>query len=270
MVRVRVVLALCLVSVIAAPCLAQTWGSNPELNALARYYVKSLNEFMHRFNADEIPEFLQEAGGEENIRQRCIIALFDLEQIPDGQSEAAQRILRFDSVVCANNILLQINTPGLYAEARCAFKYKKKELDLNLVLVYDHIRDNNYRWTIAGVNGLVESGLIDTAAYGYINPVQHELYFLELGKAFPHMNGFFSSGHDMDPLSFMAGLAESGVLQLEGCHAITYWFTQVPGYIFSVSLHSRLSTNTGWLIHDLLEVKDEDKSQIINYLLSGK
>ncbi len=253
---------------IAAPCFAQTWGSNPELNAFANYYVKSLNEFMHRFNADEIPAFIQEEGG-ENMRQRCIIALFDLEQVPDGKSEAAQRILKFDSVVCANKTMLHITDPGLYAEARCLFKYKKKDIELNLVLVYENIRDDYYRWAIAGVNGLVEAGIIDTTAYGYINPVQHELHFSELSQAFPHMNGYFLRSRHVDQLSFLAGLAESGTLQLVGCQTVTYWFTQVPGYVFSVSLHPRLKGNAGWLIHDLLEVKEEDKSRIIDYLIAG-
>lgn len=256
-------------TMIAAPCFAQTWGSNPQLNELANYYVKSLNEFMHRFNAEEIPPFIQE-GGNENLRQRCIMALFDLEQVPDGKSEAAQRILKFDSIVCANNIQLHITNPGLFAEARCQFKYKKKDIELNLVLVYENIRDDYYRWAIAGVNGLVEAGLVDTTAYGYINPVQHELHFTELSGAFPHMNGYFERRHGLDPLSFLAGLAESGALQLVACQTVTYWFTQVPGYVFSVSLHPRMKGNAGWLIHDLIETTEKDRSYIINYLLSKK
>lgn len=254
---------------IAAPCFAQTWGSNPELNAFENYYVKSLNEFMHRFNAEEIPQFIQEEGV-ENMRQRCIIALFDLEQVPDGKSEAAKRIMKFDSIVCANKAMLHITDLGLYAEARCLFKYKKKDIELNLVLVYENIRDDYYRWAIAGVNGLVEAGLIDTTAYGYINPVQHELHFSELSSAFPRMNGYFSKEHYVDQLSFLSGLAESGALQLVGCQTVTYWFTQVPDYVFSVALHPRLKGNAGWLIHDLIETTEKDKSYIVNYLLSRK
>lgn len=45
----------------------------------------------------EIPQFIQEEGW-KNMRQRCIIALFDKEQVSDGKGEAAQRILKFDSV----------------------------------------------------------------------------------------------------------------------------------------------------------------------------
>ena len=262
-------MAFCLASLIAAPCLAQTWGSNPELNAFANYYVKSLNEFMHRFNAEEVPSFIRDTGGKD-VRERCILALFDLEQVPDRESEAAQRILKFDSTVCATKTMLHITSPGLYAEARCTFKYKKKDIELNLILVYDNIRDDYYRWAIAGVNGLVEAGLIDTTAYGYIDPVQHELHFMELSQAFPHMNGYFARPRDIDPLSYMAGLAESGALQLVGCQSVTYWITQVPGYVFSVSLHPRMKMNAGWLIHDLMEVKEKDKPKIIDYLITGK
>ncbi len=256
-------------TMVAAPSFSQTWGGNPQLDELANYYVKSLNEFMHRFNAEENPPFIQE-GGNENLRQRCIMALFDLEQVPDGNSEAAQRIMKFDSIVCATNTMLHITDPGLYAEARCLFKYKKKDIELNLVLVYENIRDDYYRWAIAGANGLVEAGIIDTTAYGYINPVQHELHFTELSSAFPHMNGYFQREYYVDQLSFLAGLAESGTLQLVSCQTVTYWFTQVPGYVFSVSLHPRMKGNAGWLIHDLIETAEMDKLYIINYLLSRK
>lgn len=268
MVKAQNIIIICLALALTTPCLSQTWNSDAELNALESHYVKSLNEFMRRFNAEEIPSFIKQDSGEV-VRQRCIRALFDLEQVGDTLDEIAQRMLRFDSAVCANNTLLHIADTGMFAEARCLFKYKKNKIELNLVLVYENIRDNYYRWTIVGANGLVEAGLIDTTLCGYINPVQHELRFSELSGAFPHMNGYFSKQSHVDPLSFVAGLAESGTLQLVGCQSVTYWFTQVPGYVFTVSLHPRKEAYSGWLIHDLMEVSEDDKTMITNYL-TGK
>lgn len=250
---------------LSAPCFAQTWGSNAELNMLEGYYVKSLNEFMHRFNADEIPPFIKEEMGID-IRRKCVLALFDFDQLSSAESEMAKRIMKFDSVVCVSNSLLSIDKQGLYAEARCAFRYKKQEIELSLVLVYEKMRDGYYKWALAGANGLTEAGLIDTIRRGYINPVQHELHFSELEGAFPHMSGFLERDRVVDQLSFVAGLAESGVLQLIGCQSVTYWFTQIPGYVFSVSLHPRLGGNAGWLIHDLMEIPDKDKTLFIDNL----
>lgn len=254
-------------SLMVTPCQAQTWGSNPELDKLESYYVKSLNEFMHRFNAEEIPPFFRD-DMKDGLRQRCILALFDLEQVSDLESERATLIQRFDSVVCATNSMLHINDTGMYVEALCLFKYKKRSVILNLVLKYENIRDDFYRWAIVGVNGMVKAGLIDTSLYGYINPVQHELHFLALTDAFPHINGYFSKDKKIDPLSYFAGLAESGVLHFEGCQSVTYFFTQVPGYVFSVLLHPRKGINSGWLIHDLIEIPDESKDMFINELFS--
>ena len=265
MVKSRHLCAIAAIVVLAVPCChAQTWGSTPTLDQLEQRYVKSLNEFMHRFNADEVPPYLQ--GDSATLRQKCILALFDLAQAPDLGSPKAQQMLRFDSIVCADNILLHIADSGLLTEAHCQFIYKKRTVELNLILRYELIRDGYYRWVLVGANGLAEAHLIDTSRYGYINPVNHELHLSELSHAFPTMNGHFSIQHKIDALSYLAGLAESGALQFDGCSDVVYWFTQVPGWVFSVSSHPRFDANSGWLIHDLQEMDDNTKTSFINKL----
>lgn len=225
---------------------------------------------MHRFNADEIPPFII-ADNSDSMRMKCILALFDFEQVTDGNSPKAQQLLKFDSAVCASGLLLNIADSGFFAEAKCLFKYKKKDVTINMIMKYENIRDDYYRWTVFGVNGLGKAGLVDTSHYGYINPTNHELHFSELSQAFPTMNGHFSKQHPIDILSYMAGLCESGTLQLIGCSAVVYWFTQVPGWVFSVSSHTRMGANSGWLIHDLMEVSDEQaKRHFIEQLIDKR
>lgn len=245
---------------------AQSWGTNSELNALADNMVKSLNEFMHRFNADEVPPFIVDDGS-GSLRRKCIIALFDLEQVPDGESEQAGRIMAFTNAALDNDIRLDITTPGLYAEARCRFKYRGREVEANLVLVYENYKEDYWCWTIAGANGLVEAGLIDTARTGYISPTSHALDFTELEKAFPATLRYRDRDHTVDQLTWLAAMSECGALHFEGCHEVAYYFTQVPGYVFTVSMHPRKSINTGWLIHDLIGIADNQKDSLINQLL---
>lgn len=248
------------------PGWAQSWGTNPELNALADNMVKSLNEFMHRFNADEVPPFIvDDSSG--NLRRKCVISLFDLHQVPEGESALGDRIMRFVDSVLENNIRLDITTPGIYAEARSLFKHKGKSLELNLVMVYDNYRDDYWRWTLAGANGLVEAGLVDTSRSGYISPTNHAVGFTELGKAFPKTTRYWSPARSVDQLSYISALSECGSLQFDGCQEIVYYFTQVPGYVFSVTMHPRQDINTGWLIHDLVELPNEQKRSFITQLL---
>ena len=258
-------MTLLLLLTVPATLRAQSWGSNPELNALANNMVKSLNEFMHRFNADEVPPFITDDGS-GNLRRKCIVSLFDLEQVPNGESALADRITDFTATAIGNDIRLDITSPGLYAEARCRFSYKKKDIMLNLILVYENFKEDYWCWRIAGANGLEATGL-DTTRNGYISPVDHAMSFTELEKAFPNTSHFRSADSHMDQLSWLSALAQSGVLKFEGCEAVVYHFTQVPGYLFTVSMHPRKNINTGWLIHDLAETTDIGKQALINQLL---
>lgn len=261
----RLLPALVVAVLSASPCVAQqTWGGNPVLDALAVRYVKSLNEFMHRFNADEVPDFLQAADPADR-RKLCILALFDRDRIPAPDSPEAQRILWFDSAACASGTRLALSDDGLLAELRCRFRYGKREVELGLFFRYETIGDDYHCWALAGVNGLVEAGLVDTSLHGYINPVNHELHFSEFVQALPVVNGLFERGHGVDALSWFAALTASGALQFVGSTDQRYWLSQVPGWIMVVSCHPRMEGNSGWLIDDVMEV--DDKGQFFKQLM---
>ncbi len=267
--RLISVLFLFLLAISTSYCYGQVLGKQSELNALAECYVKSFDEFIQRFNAEEIPAFVR-TDSVEDVRYRCIVALFDLEQVNDTNSKEARRMLKFASNVCDNNTYLHITSPGIYAEAHCAFKYKKKDIDLNLILSFESRHDDYYNWVLRSANGVKEAGLVDTVFRGRINPVNNELHFSELSSAFPHMNSFVSKHHELDMLSYLAGMAESGMLLYESCQSITYYITQVPGYVFTVTQHSRRSMNSGYLIQDLIEIDDKDKDYYVYKLLGGE
>ncbi len=269
MVSRRSILFLLLLVLVTTDCFAQVLDSHSELNALAGCYVKSLDEFMHRFNAEEIPSFVKK-DSTEDIRYRCIVALFDFEQVGSNDLDRANRILEFAADVCESNTFLHITSPGLYAEAHCAFKYKKRDVNLNLVLSYESRHEDFYNWVIVGVNGMEEAELIDTVFRGRINPVNNELHFSELSSAFPHMGGFMSKSHEFDLLSYLAGLSESGNLQYKSCQSVTYYVTHVPGYVFTITQHPRRSMNSGWLIHDLIEIDDIEKDSFVKKLIGGE
>lgn len=263
----RILTILALTMLLTIPCSAQqTWGGNPMLDALSKKYVKSLNEFMHRFNADEIPDFLQTANPADQ-RKLCILALFDMEKAPSIDSPEAKRILRFDSTACAEGTRLAITDAGLLAELRCLYKYGKREVELGLFFQYEEIRNGYYGWRLAGVNGLADAGLVDTSLHCYLNPVNHELHFSELAQTLSVANGLFAGGHTVDALSYFAALTASGVLQFVSSSEQRYYLPQVPGWIMVVSCHPRLEGTSGWLIDDVIEIDDKLKPQYFDQLI---
>ena len=162
---------------------------------------------------------------------------------------------------------LEMSTEGLYAEAQCLFTKGKSEYDVSVILRYEEVMKGYYRWAIVGAHGLDVEKLLDTTRTGYINPVQHELHFGDLNRAFPHAERFMSRDRHVDQLSFLLGMTTSGVLKFEGCQHVRYHVVAIPGYIFTVGLQARNDVNSGWLIENLYSVDHQQKIDYVSHLL---
>lgn len=248
------------------PLSAQSWGTNPLLNDFANSYVKSLDEFMHRFNGEELHPGIASAD-DVDVRKKSILTLFDWQGFSDRDTIKAAAAVEFADAVQKSGATIGFTSPLMYAEAECLFKFKNKEIQLSLILKYENIRDDYYRWAIVGANGLEFEGLIDTARDGYINPVQSDLHFSDLQMAFPKLDRYLSKDGRVDQLSFIMGMATSGMLEFKVCQNVRYHFLDISGYIFTVGLHARLDNNAGWLIDNVMRATHQQKEEYIKYLV---
>jgi len=245
------------------PVSAQTWGTNPMLNHLQAARVNSLNEFIHRFNAEEIPDHIP-LSDTTDIRKLCLAALFDINQLDSNSIPQAEEFIRR---VLESNILLNLHDSNIYAETHCRFLYGKREVDINVVLQYDEVKPDIYRWAIVGANGLLEAGLIDTAYGGAISPVQNEVNFLELEQAFPHLYANTPPGTKIEQLSSLMALLSTKTLRYQFCKGITYHCYAVPGFHFTINQKNRLTGNSGWLITSVTNISNTPKILIKNLIL---
>lgn len=246
---------------------AQNKNVDVWLNRINSAYVHSLDEFIQRFNAEEFhPDILYEDG--ESLRTRAILSLVDWHEFDVEDINVAQLLIDFADTVCWNDVHLNIEDSGIYAEAQCIFSYNHQEIPINIVLVFENIRDDYYKWAVAGATGLVECKLLDTGCNGYINPVQHELYFLELSTACnTDLSRFVSAHRFIDQLSFLEGLLKSGELRFIVCSKVRFYLMQVPGYAFIVNKSNRMDINSGYLVHSLIRMENSDKQNYIKQLL---
>ncbi len=245
---------------------AQIINGDPFLNSLNSACVKSVDEFILRFNAEAFhPEINHEE--EENLRPRSLLSLFDWQRFQIEDSIVANFLMSFADSVCRNNIQLNMDYGGIYAEAQCQFTYNGQEIPINIVLEYENIRDDYYRWSVVGANGLIESKILDTNCNGYLNPIQHELHFSDLASACESdLTRFISYDRPIDQLFFFLGMVKTRQLKFVSCYNVLFHFTQVPNYIFVVNKANRLSYNSGYLINSLFRVEETNKQDYINRL----
>lgn len=228
--------------------------------------VKSLDEFIQRFNGEEFHPDLDTANT-ANIRARSILTLIDWQKYQLQDSSAMSQVVSFVDSVCKNDVRLALEKDGIYAEAQCLFLYNQQELPISLILVFENIRDDYYKWAVVGTTGLVECGLIDTIREGYINPVQHELHFSELSAACADLTSHVSITKTVDQLSFLLGMLKTKQLEFVTCNKVVFHFVQVPGYAFVVEEVNRLDNNSGYLVNALFKMEDSDKLVYIKQLL---
>lgn len=226
--------------------------------------VKTLNEFIHRFNGEEVPDIVRQTDTMA-MRQMCVAALFDRDWVE--RQENRRTALDFIEKVVKDTILLGVHDTSIYSEAHCMFKYGKEEIPISVVLKWERAGKAYYRWAIVGVNGLMSAGVIDTSFYGTLSPIQNELGFMRLDMAFPEMYGFISAKGRVDELSYLMALSSSGKVKFVECSGITYHCSIVPGYLFKVEQKNRNTTNSGWLITEVYEAEEVLKAQYIGLLL---
>lgn len=246
---------------------AQTYVGSFFLNSLTSAYVKSVDEFILRFNAEAShPGIFHEE--EESLRTRSLLSLFDWQRFQIEDSIVTNFVMSFADSVCRNGTQLNIENDGIYAEAQCLFSYNRQEIPINIVLVYENIRDDYYRWSVVGANGLIESKILDTNRNGYLNPIQHELHFSDLASACESdLTRFISYDRPIDQLFFLLGMIKTRQLIFVSCYNILFHFAQVPNFIFVVNKANRLSYNSGYLINSLFRIDETNKKDYINHLL---
>ena len=248
--------------------LAQIIIKDTNLNDFASSYVMSVDEFIHRFNAESIHPQLDTTDFEP-LRMRSILSLFDMQKFQVRDSLVAGELITFANAICDNDFKLDLGSGGVYAEANCLFKYNQQELSINLILVFERVRGDIYKWAIQGVNGLKESGLLDITRDGYINPTQHSVHFTELSSTDSDLSRYVSVFKEVDQLSFLLGMLKSRQISLISCSNVKFHFVQFPGYVFVVEEANRMGNNSGYLISSLISTDNMGKIEYINKLMGS-
>lgn len=237
---------------------------------LFRQSVKSCDEFMCRFNEDEF--FPDLDASDPELGKKNFLLLFDHKLLAEkGKNEFLQEVFKFYSVVQSSNVKLGYDSKKWYAELRAEFTYKKKNVELGIVLQTERTQKSLPCWTIVGVNGLEKIGYKDSTNRYTISPEQHEALFVEIDSDFQYSSKDFSlfRGKDIeiDALSYFFALVETGTIKFQKRILTQFHFFDVPSYVFSIQYHDRTKSNTGWLISNYKHIDEDNRILLINQLL---
>lgn len=227
-------------------------------------HVKSIDEFMKRFNGEEAYPGLDTS--DENFRKINLFSLLDHQM----KKELKPQALSFVEHILSSNVNLSYADTLWYAEAKCDITYKGKAKSVTLFLRPERIKDNRFRWVFCGADG-INGNLIDVNSKSAISPVEHEIHFMELQSIFKndkqHVFGYRQNGYKIDQLSVFLTLMYAGHINFTSVTETKFHFFNVPDYCFVVEEIGRRGSNAGWLITSFTKLRQSQKKLFINKLI---
>lgn len=246
---------------------AQNHFHNPAIDMEFSTYVKSVDEFMQRFNGTESHPDV--AKSDSNSRQKNIAWLFNFDVPATEKTAMMAQMKEFIDSVCSNNVRLSFNDSTWFARTHFQAKYKNKPVELTMLLRTEPTPKRNYCWKLCGIKGLETIGFPkDNRQFG-ISSTDNDVGFLELMSIFANNSenafGYMSPRNSIDQLSVFLTLIKTEQISYGYTTELEYIFTSVPGYVFYIREYGRQGKNAGWLISKI--EKCTDKNLFINNLI---
>lgn len=261
----RLLFSIALICLTANSVIAQAILPDVTLNHSFSVYVKSVNEFMQRFNGAELHPSVKRS--DTDYRSKNLMWLFNF-NVKD-KTQMLPKMQRFIKSVIDSGTRLNFNDSTWFAEVGIVTKYKGQNVSLTLYLRTDPTPRPNYCWKLCGVKGLDKTGLFTPGKQSGISNIEHEVYFAELSSIFKNdkanLFSYISTRNHIDQLSAFIALCETGQMSFVQVEKVGFVFTSVPGYVFRIKEYGRRSDNAGWLISSFCECKD--KQSFINHLI---
>ena len=239
------------------------------------WQVKQIDEFMDRFNnADYTPirQYVKDQYQINDVSRTDVLrSLFNLEK----KAWNKQHIVRF-----LNEVSDSLPPPYLdfydadwYAELRCQGVQHGKKVFFTLVLSIElDEATGGSRWIINSVAAdflpkTTPEGLAFAVDDTYdvtktLQPTSFGTDFMNLVSALKdtaHLESYVLRGAVDQPLTAFLNQLYRRELTFRQVDHIVYHFLQVEGWAFRVQDFHRATTNSGWLINELLPLAETDK-----------
>ena len=236
--------------------------------------TKQMSQFMSRFNYEEDPYGKKihpdSPDYRDRMKRRTVLPLlFDME---NPRTNGSLRDFFISDLTQADSNYFEFLGGKWYSEVSATFKMNGKSVDISMIFAIEQ-ENLGSKWVLTNVffsdfSKLFPKGDIAEQQKHFLHPMSHELDFMNIHKVFktPECIEYYASNtYSPDYLSMFFYEIKKGNLVFEKINSEKFHVFQIDNWYFEVSWFNRDGLNTGWLISNLIFLKDNEKEELLQF-----
>ena len=236
--------------------------------------TKQMSQFISRFNyeEDQYGKKLNSSSPDYRDRQQrktVLPLLFDME---NQRTNGSLRDFFIADLTEKDSNYFEFLGGKWYSEVSATFKWKGESVDISMIFAIEQ-ENLGSKWVLTNVyfpefNKLFPKGDIAEQQKHFLHPMSHELDFMNIHKVFktPECVEYYASeSYSTDYLTLFFYEIKNGNLVFEKVNNEKFHVFQIDNWYFEVSWFNRNGYNTGWLISNLIFLKDNEKEELLKF-----
>ncbi|MBQ8760380.1 MAG: hypothetical protein IJZ06_03025 [Bacteroidales bacterium] len=236
--------------------------------------TKQMSQFISRFNYEEDqygkklnPDSPDYRNKEK--RKSVLPLLFDME---NQRTNGSLRDFFIADLTENDSNYFEFLGGKWYSEVSATFKWKGKSVDVSMIFTIEQ-ENLGSKWVLTNIyfpefSKLFPKGDIAEQQKHFLHPMSHELDFMNIHKIFktPECIEYYASeSYSTDYLSIFFYEIKQGNLVFEKVNSEKFHVFQIDNWYFEISWFNREGLNTGWLISNLVFLKDNEKEELLKF-----
>lgn len=236
--------------------------------------TKQMSQFISRFNYEEDqygkklnPDSPDYRNKEK--RKSVLPLLFDME---NQRTNGSLRDFFIADLAENDSNYFEFLGGKWYSEVSATFKWKGKSVDVSMIFTIEQ-ENLGSKWVLTNIyfpefSKLFPKGDIAEQQKHFLHPMSHELDFMNIHKIFktPECIEYYASeSYSTDYLSIFFYEIKQGNLVFEKVNSEKFHVFQIDNWYFEISWFNREGLNTGWLISNLVFLKDNEKEELLKF-----
>lgn len=236
--------------------------------------TKQMSQFISRFNyeEDQYGKKLNPSSPDyrDRLKRKSVLPLlFDME---NERTNGSLRDFFIADLTETDSNYFEFLGGKWYSEVSATFKWKGKSVDISMIFAIE--KENlGSKWVLTNVyfpefSKLFPKGDIAEQEKHFLHPMSHELDFMNIHKVFktPECVEYYASeSYSTDYLTLFFYEIKNGNLVFEKVNNEKFHVFQIDNWYFEVSWFNRSGYNTGWLISNLVFLKDNEKEELLKF-----
>lgn len=236
--------------------------------------TKQMSQFMSRFNYEEDQYGIKIRPDSYDYRNRekrktVLPLLFDME---NPRTNGSLRDFFITDLTESDSNYFEFLGGKWYSEVSATFKMNGEKVDISMIFAIEQ-ENLGSKWVLTNIyfsdfSKLFPKGDMAEQQKHFLHPMSHELDFMNIHKVFktPECIEYYASNsYTPDYLSIFFYEIKKGNLVFEKINSEKFHVFQIDNWYFEVSWFNREGLNTGWLISNLIFLKDDEKNELLKF-----